>query len=611
MNSIKSPMEPLFHLTLVDLKTVKLKKGTSISVSQWKSLVEFWIDRSEGAVLDENHINIPLTNFNKYKKWLRDWETSKYSISAELISAIKEIMNEEKLFHDLLDNNVSPEIYDFDRLGLKRKLTTFQKDNVSRLLRMPNGANFSVPGAGKTTTTLVVWGAKRYEKVVGNLLVIAPRSAFEAWHEDTVATFNEKIKTSEFSNLRIDPNTSILIVNYEQLQSSEKLERLFNWVKLNNAMIAIDEAHRIKGGPNSIRWHGVRQLASVAKRIDLLTGTPMPHGYNDLKNLYSISWPNLSSNSISEKNLRCAERGGIFVRTTKNELGLPEPTLTDVFVPMGDIQSQVYSALRKNYSGTFILNSKDKSFMDRKGKAVLTLIAVATNPGLLSEIRTEDSYLGLNWPPRDFYPDENLLQLVSKYASFEIPPKYTWVSRYMKKAASEKRKVLVWSNFVGSLHALFKVLKPYNPALIYGGIDRHSREVALKKFRNDPNCHVLLTNPQTLGEGVSLHHECHDAIYVDRIYNAGLYLQSLDRIHRLGLKSDQQTRIYILNSERSIDHRVSQSLKTKIERMSFALNDPGLTETAVPIDLEDQLPSELIGLEDIDLDSLYEHLSNG
>ena len=48
----------------------------------------------------------------------------------------------------------------------------------------------------------------------------------------------------------------------------------------------------------------------------------------------------------------------------------------------------------------------------------------------------------------------------------------------------------------------------------------------------------------------------------------------------------------------------------KIERMSFALNDPGLTKTAVPIDLEDQLPSELIGLENIDLESLYEHLSN-
>ena len=45
--------------------------------------------------------------------------------------------------------------------------------------------------------------------------------------------------------------------------------------------------------------------------------------------------------------------------------------------------------------------------------------------------------------------------------------------------------------------------------------------------------------------------------------------------------------------------------------MSRALNDPGLIESTVPVELEDILPSELIGLEKFDLDDLYEHLSNG
>ena len=248
--------------------------------------------------------------------------------------------------------------------------------------------------------------------------------------------------------------------------------------------------------------------------------------------------------------------------------------------------------------------------MHRKGKAVLTLIAVATNPGLLSEIRTEDSYLGLEWPPKDFSVDSNLLDLISNYVSHEMPAKYKWISKYVKKAASENRKVLVWSNFVGNLLALKKVLQPHNPALIFGKVDSQSRKTELVRFRTDPDCHVLLTNPQTLGEGVSLHHECHDAIYVDRIYNAGLYLQSVDRIHRLGLPKDQDTRIFILNSERSIDHSVSLSLATKIERMSHALNDPGLVESAIPMELDEILPSELINLDKFDLDDLYAHLSH-
>ena len=45
---------------------------------------------------------------------------------------------------------------------------------------------------------------------------------------------------------------------------------------------------------------------------------------------------------------------------------------------------------------------------------------------------------------------------------------------------------------------------------------------------------VLLANPQAMSEGISLHLECHDAIWLDRTYNAGQYLQGIDRIHRLG-----------------------------------------------------------------------------
>ena len=604
---------PVIHLSLLTKSTVCIHRDHSVNDFIWMGIETWWKQECGNVVSSQDTIEIPLISFIRFIQWLRThWSAHDrtYTVSPELTAAVNNIKMEGKRFDDLLNNTASPTPYDFSDLKLKRKPTPFQKDNINRLLRMPSGANFSVPGAGKTTTTLIVWAALRKKAELNRLLVIAPRSAFEAWHEDTRDTFSELFITAEFSNDQIDLTTDILIVNYEQLQNQHKLLRLSNWVEKNDAMVAIDEAHRIKGGSNSIRWHGVREVTAQAKRVDLLTGTPMPQGFNDLKNLYSIAWPNIPSGHFTENTLRSAQRGGVFVRTTKSELELPEPTLTEILIPMGKIQSDVYSALRRNYSGSFGLNSTDESFMNRKGKAVLTLIAVATNPGLLSEIKTEDSYLGLEWPPKDFGFDAHLLDLIANYAAHEIPAKYTWISKYVKKAANENRKVLVWSNFVGNLLALQKVLKPFAPALIYGGLDSQSRSAELTRFRTDPDCHVLLTNPQTLGEGVSLHHECHDAIYVDRIYNAGLYLQSVDRIHRLGLPKDQQTRIFILNSERSIDHRVSSSLATKIERMSRALNDPGLVESSIPLELAETLPSELIGLDKFDLDNLYAHLSN-
>lgn len=614
MGSSIDAEKSVIHLSLKDENTVCIKKSISVDLATWDIVINWWHQECEGVAVTKNVISIPLGKFYNYLGWLRThWVNNKrsYTVSEDLKKAVKKIKHDSALFDELLDNISEPDKFDTSKLDLIRTPTAFQTDNINRLLRMPNGANFSVPGAGKTTTTLIVWAALRYQKKVEKLLVIAPRSAFEAWHKDNIATFKEKYTSVEFSDERIESATDILIVNYEKLQNQTKLHRLVSWVETNNAMVVVDEAHRIKGGSNSTRWHSVKEVCSKAKRVDLLTGTPMPQGFQDLKNLYSISWPKISTNHFSVGLLSSAKRGGIFVRTTKTELNLPEPTLKEITIPMGKIQTDVYSALRKNYAGSFALNQNDESFMARKGKAVFTLIAVASNPGLLSEIKTEDSYLGLEWPPRDFNIDNNLLDLISNYVSHEIPPKYKWVTKYLEKASKENRKVLVWSNFVGNLQSLHKLLKPFSPAIIHGEINDQMRKQELYRFRHDPDCHVLLTNPQTLGEGVSLHHECHDAIYIDRIYNAGLYLQSVDRIHRLGLPENQETRIFILQSDKSIDHRVNISLTKKIERMGNALNDPGLAKSSIPVELDEIIPSELLDLDQIDLDGIYKHLSDG
>ena len=83
---------------------------------------------------------------------------------------------------------------------------------------------------------------------------------------------------------------------------------------------------------------------------------------------------------------------------------------------------------------------------------------------------------------------------------------------------------------------------------------------------------MLIANPSSLAESISLHRHCHHAIYVDRTFNGAHYMQSLDRIHRVGLDSDTQTRYDILQSERSIDQTVHGRLMTKQRNMERFLN---------------------------------------
>jgi SNF2 family DNA or RNA helicase len=147
------------------------------------------------------------------------------------------------------------------------------------------------------------------------------------------------------------------------------------------------------------------------------------------------------------------------------------------------------------------------------------------------------------------------------------------------------------------------VLKKFQPAVIYGNVSLEDRAAELNRFRTDADCTVLLSNPQTLGEGVSLHQVCHNEIFVDRSYNAGLYLQAVDRIHRLGLALDQKTSIEILISKGTIDERVATRLTAKINALSNFLQDEHLVKAAIP--QGDELsPEDVLGLNDEDFEDI-------
>ena len=152
------------------------------------------------------------------------------------------------------------------------------------------------------------------------------------------------------------------------------------------------------------------------------------------------------------------------------------------------------------------------------------------------------------------------------------------------------------------------MLKQFNPVMIYGATPQEERISLIEKFKHDPDCFALITNPQTLGEGISLHHHCHEAVYIDRTYNAGLYLQSLDRIHRLGLAEDQVTNVYVLQSEGTVDTAISSRLQSKIQTMADALDDQSLSRSSIENFDDDIDYSGIVGINDEDLNDLLSHL---
>ena len=600
------------HLSLNKDGNIIIKPIGEITENQWLT-VQLWWQSPLRQSNNSDEIEVTISDFLLKSEWLREnWRANHNTITYDndVLSAVKEKRQLADRFTDLCEGEYELQTIDFSELKLKRQPKGFQQNNIQRLLSLSNGANFSVPGAGKTSTALIVWEILRSQDKLTHLLVMCPRSAFTAWESEPAKTLNTDVITHEFNDEGIPNSANLVYCNYERIEDKTRLRRLVSWISNKKVLLILDEAHRIKGGQGSVRWNGCLQLASRSSRVDILTGTPMPQGPEDLRNLFAICWPSVPISYFNESRLKSLKRGGIFVRTTKSELNLPIPKIIEENIPMGVIQTEIYKALKRRFLKSNIPAVRENAFFNQKGKAVMSLLGAATNPGLLLTGTSEDSYIGFRWPPKELNDSKSLMRLVEEYAAHEISPKYQWILRFVAHAHQKNNKVLIWSTFVGNILALKKLLKNYRPAVIYGSISSDERKIELNRFQNTSDCNVLITNPQTLGEGISLHEECHTAIYVDRNYNAGQYLQSLDRIHRLGLSKDTETNIYILKSVGSIDSSVSDRLNFKIDRLGQYLEDPGLKATSIPDDDLTLDTFTALGMDLQDIDSLLAHLEN-
>ncbi|MCK2213361.1 DEAD/DEAH box helicase [Actinomadura sp. ATCC 31491] len=504
---------------------------------------------------------------------------------------------------------------------LTRDLRPFQLRDLNRLTQLRHGANFSVPGAGKTTVTYALHDQERRRGRVNRLLVVAPLSAFDAWEEEAHSIFEPNLTIARWRG-GAAPDADVVLINYQKLTGA--VNPLSAWMSRRSVHLVVDEAHRAKRGATGQWGRALLALAPLAARRDILTGTPAPNHPKDLAALLQILWPN------GERAIELPRRAlltdppaeaiaavndvirPLYVRTTKEELGLPDVSFKVEPVALRPIQQGIYDAMLDLYSGKFSLDRRDSAMFAQMGEVTMYLLQGASSPRLLSN--TADPARAYRYPSLAIPPGSRLAKLLEDYPDHEIPAKFQRAIQIISQNAEAGKKTLVWSNFPHNLIHLEMHLGRLQPALVYGAIPSaedapdglRTREREIRRFRYDPDCMVLLANPQAMSEGVSLHYVCHDAIYIDRTFNAGQYLQSLDRIHRLGLEDGITTNITILVSAGTIDVSVDNRVAEKTRRLARMLADPALVQMALPDDEEYGEPLEDLG----DIEAILAHLGS-
>jgi len=191
---------------------------------------------------------------------------------------------------------------------------------------------------------------------------------------------------------------------------------------------------------------------------------------------------------------------------------------------------------------------------------------------------------------------------IADYLSRETPSKADALLSIAKPILDSGRKLLVWSNFVGTLRFLNELFAKsgYGVRMIYGATPTQTdnvdealtREGIISEFkRENSGVDVLIANPAACAESISLHTACSHAVYYDLSYNCAQYLQSLDRIHRVGGSETKEAHYYFLQSEDSIDQDIATNLAAKQAKMSALIDEeyPILSLDMAEADDEEEL----------------------
>lgn len=519
-----------------------------------------------------------------------------------------------------------------------RSLYPLQLLSAYHMAFSQNACNFSVPGAGKTS---IVYGAYAYlhnlpaenPKHVDCLLIVGPLSSFGPWELEYEECFGRKpvskrlvggVNRNDKQDYLISKYPAELtLISYASLPSLQREIGFF--LRTNKVMVVLDEAHKAKNSSGGIIAQAVLEMSKYSKSRIVLTGTPAPNGYEDIYNMFKFIWPNKNVMGFEVNQLRDITITGdqarvsrlidnispYFIRIRKSDLNIPPATVhPPIYVPMGSRQQRIYDFVEKKYMDEFMADgATDTSSRFKAALAqarTIRLMQAASNPAML-KAPLHDFFEDEEFPIEAYQAidDSDVLKSILDYEANEVPAKYVAAKQLVDDILASNGKVVIWATFIHTIHDLKQYLESQGIPCqeLYGAtpVERESldddefiftREKIVKAFQH-PDCpfKVIIANPFAVAESISLHKACHNAIYIERSFNAAHFVQSKDRIHRYGLEPNTVTNYYYILSRDTVDETIDTRLAEKERRMTDIMEN-------MPIPLFDNI-SENLGDEDI------------
>lgn len=498
-----------------------------------------------------------------------------------------------------------------------RPLADYQRLAVQLADGFDSLALFADRGTGKTAMRVQgVCHSARLHRMAGKgmyrVLCVVPQQARMNWATEfeRFATVKGKvtvIRGGLLDRLRAlhrvvaseeDLAFSVGIISYESAVNTVDYLCRVPWEEID-----FDESHKFKSSRTK-RWKAIEQLRDCAAKRVPMTGTPIGNSYMDLwtqleacgRGLSGFesfeefrkfhgNWVSVDGQVFGVEKLTALKNvpllqerlARLTFAITKKEAGLQLPEKVYDFweVKMTKRQAEVYEAVSTQLRA---------EIEDRLSDSADTVTVENILTQLLRLAQITSGHVGLD-RKLDQLTGETLKERRTEQISWPNPKVEAVIEMLTAEDRDPLGKTIVWSCFVPDIKALEKRLTEagIGHALYYGGVKQSDRDEMVRRFNWDPDCKVIVCNPQSASEALNLlgydwdnpagpqqkTYTDHEIFFACN-WSSLMRDQAEDRAHRRGTRT--QVRITDLVVPGTIDEEIRARVRQKKQMADLVLD---------------------------------------
>jgi SNF2 family DNA or RNA helicase len=433
----------------------------------------------------------------------------------------------------------------------------YQYEGIAWLFEQKSALLADEMGLGKTMQTITAIRLLLRGGKIRRVLMVCPKPLipnwqreFKAWAEELPLTVLEG--DSVRRRMLWQMPVPVLLVNYELL--------VRDWADMLDEerpafdLVVLDEAQRIKNR-DSCTSETARSVPR--KRSWALTGTPIENRPEEMHTLFEYIKVIPKGGSPDLRQMQRLSRDYVLRRTKDLVMKDMPPRLDrDEFLELTSAQKDAYQTAERD--GVIHLNEMgDQATVQHVFELVLRLKQITNFDPL-----TGDSV------------------------------KFDRLAADMEEISASGGKAILFSQWTKTIDWLAERLPAECGTLIYhGGVPTAQREPILKKFKEDPNSHLLLMSYGTGAVGLNLQFAGYVFLY-DRWWNPAVEDQAINRAHRIGVKNAVIVTKFICKD--TIEEKIDKVLNEKRELFRAVLGEGDNSNVSLSL-----TASEIFGLFDL------------